>query len=48
MEAGDPILSRNTKKKEKVVEFKNNGKEWCLKGLPMEVLDHDFMIKELG
>ena len=48
MNTGDPIISIDTKKKEKVGEFKNNGKEWCLKGLPREVLDHDFMIKELG
>ena len=48
MDSGDPIISIDTKKKEKVGEFKNNGKEWCLKGLPREVLDHDFMIKELG
>ena len=48
MKAGDPVISIDTKKKEKVGEFKNNGKEWCLKGLPREVLDHDFMIKELG
>jgi len=48
MNSGDPIISIDTKKKEKVGEFKNNGKEWCLKGLPREVLDHDFMIKELG
>ena len=48
MKTGDPIISIDTKKKEKVGEFKNNGKEWCLKGLPREVLDHDFLIKELG
>ena len=48
MEAREPIISIDTKKKEKVGEFKNNGKEWCLQGLPREVLDHDFMIKELG
>ncbi len=48
MNAGDPIISIDTKKKEKVGEFKNNGEESCLKGLPREVLDHDFMIKELG
>ena len=48
MDTGDPIISIDTKKKEKVGEFKNNGKEWCLKGLPREVLDHDFMIKKLG
>ncbi len=47
MEAGEPIISIDTKK-EKVGEFKNNGKEWCLQGLPREVLDHDFVIKELG
>ena len=48
MMTGDPIISIDTKKKEKVGEFKNNGREWCLKGLPREVLDHDFLIKELG
>lgn len=48
IDSGDPIISIDTKKKEKVGEFKNNGKEWCLKGLPRKVLDHDFMIKELG
>ena len=48
MDAKEPVISIDTKKKEKVGEFKNNGKEWCLKGLPREVLDHDFMIKELG
>lgn len=48
MEAGEPIISIDTKKKEKVGEFKNNGQEWCIKGLPREVLDHDFLIKELG
>ena len=48
MEEGNPIISIDTKKKEKVGEFKNNGKEWCLTGLPREVLDHDFLIKELG
>lgn len=48
MENGDPIISVDTKKKEKVGEFKNNGKEWCLAGLPRKVLDHDFLIKELG
>lgn len=48
MKTGDPIISIDTKKKEKVGDFKNNGREWCLKGLPREVLDHDFLIKELG
>lgn len=48
MEEGNPIISIDTKKKEKVGEFKNNGKEWCLTGLPREVLDHDFLINELG
>ena len=48
IEVGEPIISIDTKKKEKVGEFKNDGKEWTLQGLPREVLDHDFMIKELG
>jgi hypothetical protein len=37
---GLPIASIDTKKKEQVGFFKNNGKEWALKRRP--VLDHDF------
>jgi HKD family nuclease len=44
----EPIISVDTKKKELVGNFKNNGKNWRPKGVPEEVLGHDFMDKELG
>ncbi|MHA1147980.1 MAG: ISAzo13 family transposase [Promethearchaeota archaeon] len=37
---GKPIFSADTKKKELIGNFKNNGKVWCEE--PIEVLDHDF------
>ncbi len=45
---GDPAISVDAKKKELVGNFKNQGREWHLKGKPEEVQGHDFMIKELG
>lgn len=45
---GEPVISVDTKKKELIGNFKNNGAEYCPKGKPTEVLDHDFMLKELG
>ena len=39
---GDPIISVDTKKKEKVGKFKNPGKTWHPKGQPDEVLVYDF------
>jgi len=45
---GQPVISVDTKKKENVGKFKNNGKEWRKSKDPREVLDHDFPIKELG
>ncbi len=39
---GDPIISVDTKKKEKVGKFKNPGKIWHPKGQPDEVLVYDF------
>lgn len=45
---GQPVISIDTKKKELIGEFKNNGREWRPKGEPDEVLVHDFMDKELG
>jgi hypothetical protein len=47
-ERGQPVISVDTKKKEIVGEFKNNGREWQPKGEPEEVLVHDFMDKDLG
>ena len=44
----DPVLSIDTKKKENIGEFKNNGREYCPKGKPIEVKGHDFVDKNLG
>ena len=43
-----PVISVDTKKKELVGDFKNNGKEWRPKGNPEEVRAHDFVDEELG
>jgi hypothetical protein len=40
--AGDPVISVDTKKRELVGEFKNNGREWQPVGEPAQVLSHDF------
>lgn len=37
-----PVISVDTKKKENVGNYHNNGREWQHKGKPIEVLDHDF------
>lgn len=47
-DAGQPVISVDTKKKELVGEFKNAGAEWCRKGEPVAVNVHDFMDQELG
>ncbi|HJJ46874.1 MAG TPA: ISAzo13 family transposase [Methanocorpusculum sp.] len=46
--ANFPVISVDTKKKENIGNFKNNGAEYCPKHNPRKVLDHDFPIKELG
>jgi hypothetical protein len=46
--AGEPVISVDTKKKELIGNFKNNGQEYRRKGDARKVLDHDFPIKELG
>jgi hypothetical protein len=43
-----PVISVDTKKKELVGDFKNNGSEWQPKNQPQEVRVHDFEDKELG
>ena len=48
MAQGEPVVSVDCKKKEKLGNFKNNGSEYCEKGKPVAVLDHDFMIRENG
>ena len=42
MESNDPVISVDTKKKELVGNFKNNGQKWTRKNSGTEVLDHDF------
>jgi len=43
-----PTISVDTKKKENIGEFKNNGREYSKKGKPIEVDSHDFPDKKLG
>jgi hypothetical protein len=45
---GVPVISVDTKKKENIGNFKNNGSEYRSKKNPRKVLDHDFPIEELG
>jgi len=45
---GVPVISVDTKKKENVGNFKNNGQEYREVGNPRFVLDHDFPLKKLG
>jgi hypothetical protein len=45
---GEPVISIDTKKKENIGNFKNNGQEYRKNKDPRKVLDHDFPIKELG
>ncbi|MBI4393741.1 MAG: ISAzo13 family transposase [Euryarchaeota archaeon] len=46
--AHQPVISVDTKKKEIVGDFKNNGREWRPKGHPQRVRVHDFILKEKG
>ena len=48
LEMGEPVISVDTKKKEKIGNFKNNGSEYRPKKQPRKVFDHDFPIEELG
>jgi hypothetical protein len=48
MDAGDPVISVDAKKKELVGAFKKGGREWRPKGSPERVNVHDFIDKELG
>src|SRR6266446_1542895 len=43
-----PVISVDTKKKELVGDFRNNGREYRPQSNPEEVRVHDFLIKELG
>jgi hypothetical protein len=46
--AKEPIISVDTKKKELVGNFKNNGREWRPKGTPELVKVHDFIDPKLS
>src|SRR5471032_1338551 len=46
--ANEPIISVDTKKKELVGNFKNNGREWRPKGTPELVKVHDFIDPKLS
>ena len=48
VDRGRPAVSVDTKKKELVGDFKNNGREWRPAGVPEEVRVHDFLDKRLG
>ncbi len=48
IDAGDPVISVDTKKKEKTGNFKNSGQEYRKKKDPRKVLDHDFPIPKPG
>lgn len=45
---GQPAISVDTKKKERVGDFRNAGREWHPQGRPEEVRVHDFIDKKLG
>ena len=48
LNAGQPVISVDTKKKELVGQYKNAGKEWHPEGKPEQVKVHDFIDPELG
>jgi len=48
LEANQPVISVDTKKKELVGAYKNAGQEWLPSGEPVQVKVHDFIDLELG
>lgn len=48
LEAGEPVISVDAKKKELVGAYKNAGQEWERAGDPVKVKVHDFVDPELG
>jgi hypothetical protein len=48
LKANEPVISVDTKKKELVGNFKNNGREWRPQDTPEEVKVHDFIDRKLG
>src|SRR5450755_3511464 len=47
-DAGEPVVSVDTKKKELAGNYRNGGREWRPAGDPVLVRDHDFPDQELG
>lgn len=45
---GFPVISVDTKKKELIGNYKNDGQEWEKKGVPVKVLSHDFPDPEIS
>ena len=43
-----PVISVDAKKKELIGDFKQTGREWCPKGMPIKVRTHDFADPDLG
>ncbi len=48
MDAGDPVISVDSKKKEQIGLFAQAGREWASPGAPVKVLDHDFPSQAVG
>ncbi len=48
LDAGEPVISVDTKKKELVGNYKNDGQTWRPKGQSKKVKGHDFIDKESG
>lgn len=48
LEEGEPVISVDTKKKENIGNFANNGTEYRKKNSPRRVWDHDFPVSKLG
>ena len=47
-DAGDPVVSVDTKKKEQLGPYHRDGRSWRPKGSPVRVRDHDFPDEKLG
>lgn len=48
IEANNPVISVDCKKKENIGNFSNDGAEYALKKTPIQVFDHDFLDPEKG
>ena len=48
MDAGQPVVSVDAKKKEPVGDFAQHGREWARKGSPVQARDHSFPDRDGG